>query len=336
MVVVPIQDTDTPVQQQLEGLKNEFLQNPHILAVTTSYDVMGMNVERSFMWTVLAEGDNGMQQHAFNIIWAGDNYLKTMGIQLINGRDFQSGPKADIGDAFIVNEAAAKLMGWTKDPIGKKINFVHSEKLGHVIGVVKDFNFASLHNPIDPLLIVRPDEEGGYIYLKIKGDLGETINFIKDKWPSFDPNHPFEYFFLDQRFNDQYKADEIQYKLLSGLSYICIFISLLGLLGLSAFTATQRTKEIGIRNVHGASIPSIIYLLYKEVMLLIITASVLIIPISYYIVSRWLTNFAYQTKLNYFMFVVVAVLALLIALLTVGFHSFKVARASPITSLKYE
>src|SRR6188768_121589 len=125
------------------------------------------------------------------------------------------------------------------------------------------------------------------------------MEFIKDKWNKYDPNHPYEYFFVDQRFNEQYKEDEVQHQLLSGLSYICIFISLLGLLGLSAFAAAQRTKEIGIRKVHGASIPNIVYLLYKDIMYLVIIAAIVIIPAAYYFVTGWLDNFAYKISLDY-------------------------------------
>src|SRR5688500_19254266 len=162
------------------------------------------------------------------------------------------------------------------------------------------------------------------------------MDYIKKKWAGYDPNHPFEYFFLDQRFDEQYRADETQYRLLSNLSYICIFISLLGLLGLSAFSAAQRTKEIGIRKVHGASIAGIIYMLYKEVMYLVIVAAVLVVAPAYYVISQWLDNFAYQTTLNYGTFAVVAVLALVFAFFTVAFHSLKTARTNPVESLKYE
>ncbi len=118
----------------------------------------------------------------------------------------------------------------------------------NVIGVVKDFNFNSLHNAVEPMLIAKANREGGFLHLKVRGeDLPKTISYIQEVWTKYDQRHPFEYSFLDERFNEQYKADEVQHSLLSGLSYICIFISLLGLLGLSAFTATQRTKEIGIR-----------------------------------------------------------------------------------------
>jgi putative ABC transport system permease protein len=228
-------------------------------------------------------------------------------------------------------------MNWQKNPLGKKVKFYHAKDDGQIIGVVKDFNFNSLHNKVEPLLIFKASEEGGFLYLKVKGDnLTKTISYIKDKWAKFDPNHPFEYFFLDQRFNEQYKADEVQHKLLSGLSYMCIFISLLGLLGLSAFTAAQRTKEIGVRKVHGASIPHIIYLLFKDVMLLVVIAAVIVIPLTYYSITQWLGNFAYHTKLNYGTFIIVGILALLFAFLTVAFHSLKTARMNPVESLKHE
>lgn len=333
VVLLPIQDT--LVQRQLTGIKNEFLQNPNILAATTSYNVMGINTGGdAVMW---AETESGMKQQAFNLMFVGDDYLKTMNMKLLKGRDFQPGPKNDTEGIFIANEAAAKLLGWGDDPIGKKVKWFHAKEDGKVIGLVKDFNFNSLHNKVEPLLIIKAGEEGGFLHLKIKGEnLPQTMAFIQEKWKRFDPNHPYEVSFLDQRFNEQYRQDEVQYKLLSSLSYICIFISLLGLLGLSAFSAAQRTKEIGIRKVHGASVPTIIYLLYKDVMFLVIIASIVVVPVAYYIVTDWMGNFAYQKTLNYFVFLMVAVFALVFAFLTVAFHSMKTAKTNPVVSLKYE
>jgi putative ABC transport system permease protein len=333
ILVLPIQDT--LVQNQINGIKTQFLQNPNITAATTSYNIPGMNVGGNSV--MMVEGAEGMKQQAFTLMFVGEAYLKTMGMTLLDGRDFNPGPTADIEDVFIANEAAVKLMGWDKDPIGKKVKFFHAEKDGQVIGVVKDFNFSSLHNSVEPLLIIKANEEGGYLHLKVKGEnLPQTMSYIKDNWMKFDPNHPYEYFFMDQRFNEQYQEDEVQHKLLSGLSYICIFISLLGLLGLSAFTATQRTKEIGVRKVHGASIPHIIFLLYKDIMYLILVASVIIIPVAYLIITEWMGNFAYKTTLNYSTFIVVALLALTFGFVTVAFHSLKTARTNPVDSLKYE
>jgi putative ABC transport system permease protein len=331
-VILPIQDT--LVQHQIQAIKQDFLQQPHITEATTAYGVMGMNIGgNSVMW---AEGEEGMKQQAFSLLFVGDDYLKTMGIQLKAGRDFTPGT-GDANRKFLANEAAAKLMGWEKDPIGKKVKFFHDKDNGEVIGVVKDFNFSSLHNRVEPLLIVRAGDEGGYLHLRVDGEnLPETMDYIQKKWAGYDPNHPYEYFFLDQRFNEQYKEDETQHALLSGLSYVCIFISLLGLLGLSAFTATQRTKEIGIRKVHGAAVPQIIFMLYRDVMYLILIAAVLVVPVVYYVVNGWVGNFAYQKQLNYFIFPAIGLLALLFAFFTVAFHSLKTARTNPVESLKYE
>lgn len=332
IVILPIQDT--LVQRQIGSIKNEFLKNPKITQATTSYNVLGMGVGGPVM---MAESDEGMIQQRFNLISVGDDYFKTMGIKLVEGRDFQTGPKSDVNNIFICNRAAAKLMGWGDDPVGKKVKWFHGEEDGQIIGMVEDFNFMSLHNAVEPLLIIKSNEEGGFLHLKVSGDdLPATLDFIKTKWTGFDPRHPFEFFFQDQRFDEQYRADQIQYKLVSGLSFICIFISLLGLLGLSAFTAAQRTKEIGIRKVHGASIPKIIYLLYREVMLLVILSGVLVIPAAIYIINNWMDNFAYQTSLNYLTFLTVTGLALLVAFFTVAFHSLKTATTNPIQSLKYE
>ncbi|MEJ0032110.1 MAG: FtsX-like permease family protein [Bacteroidota bacterium] len=181
------------------------------------------------------------------------------------------------------------------------------------------------------------DPMGGFLHLKVAGgDLPKTLDFIRETWTKYDASHPYEYFFLDDKFNEQYKEDEVQYKLLSNLSYICIFISILGLLGLSAFTAAQRTKEIGIRKVHGASIPQIVYLLYKDVMVLVLIATVIVVPIGYYVMNNWLGNFAYRLPINYVIFGLVATLALIFAFVTVGFHSLRTARTNPVESLKYE
>lgn len=333
VLVLPIQDT--LVQNNLTAIKNELMQNPRITSAATSYSVLGMGVGGPVMW---AEGENGeMKQQQFSRIVVDENYFKTMNIEVIKGRGFQPGSNTDVDDIFIVNQAAAKLMGWGDDPVGKKMRWFHGEKDGQVVGMVKDFNYQSLHNPIEPLIIIKSREEGGFLHLKVAGEnLPETMDYIRNKWAGYDPNHPFEYFFLDQRFNEQYRADETQYKLLSNLSYICIFISLLGLLGLSAFTAAQRTKEIGIRKVHGATIPRIIYLLYKDVMYLVLIAAVFVIPAAFYIITKWMGNFAYQTTINYVTFGVVTGLALIFAFFTVGFHSLKTATTNPVKSLKYE
>ncbi len=332
MVIIPIQDTI--VQNHIEAIKTEFLQNPRITAATTAYNVMGIDMSGSVMW---AETETGMKQQAFSLMFVGENYLKTMGIKVTSGRDFQSGPANDLKDVFIANEAAAKLMGWGNEGVGKKVKFFHAEHDGQIIGMVQNFNFASLHNAIEPLILVKADGGGGYLHLRVDGhNLPETLTFIQKTWTKFDDRHPFEFNFLDKKFNEQYKADEVQYQLLSGLSLICIFISLLGLLGLSAFAATQRTKEIGVRKVLGASVPQIVYLLSRDVLVLVLVAAVAVVPLAFWVINGWLSNFAYRNELNYMFFALVTVLALGIVFLTVGFHSLRTANANPVQSLRTE
>lgn len=340
LLLLPVQDT--LVERQMSGIKAEFLKNPAITAATTSYNVPGYNTGgNTVMW---AESKEGMKQQAFTLMFVGDDYLQTMDIELSAGADLPAGRNYDVNMKYVANEAAVRLMGWDKDlsdgaseAIGKKVKFFHQEKDGEIVGVVKDFNFNSLHNPVEPLLIMRAREDGGFLHLKVQGtNLPETMKFIEEKWSGFDPNHPFEFFFLDQKFDEQYREDERQYSLLSSLSWICIFISLLGLLGLSAFSAHQRTKEIGVRKVHGASTPQIIYLLFKDVMYLVIIAGIIVIPPVLYVVREWLGNFAYQNEISYWIFVTVGLLALAVTFVTVAFHSLKTARTNPVVSLKYE
>jgi putative ABC transport system permease protein len=333
IVVLEIQDT--AVQNHVNAVRTEFSRNPKILNSTVAYNVLGSVDGGPVM---MAETDQGMTQQAFKMIHVGDDYLKTMGLELIDGRDFAPGD-ADHHSNFIINEAAAKLMGWNDKAVGKKLRWFHdTDENKKVIGVVKNFNYSSLHNAIEPLIINRVEKDGGgNLHLKVAGrDLPKTLDFIRETWTKFDPSHPYNYYFLDDRFDEQYKEDEVQYQLLSSLSYVCIFISLLGLLGLSAFTAAQRTKEIGIRKVHGASTPGIIYLLYRDVMYLVLIASVIVVPLGFYVMSGWLGNFAYQKSLNVFIFGLVAGMALLFAFITVAFHSLRTARTNPVDSLKYE
>ncbi|MEJ0055270.1 MAG: FtsX-like permease family protein [Bacteroidota bacterium] len=326
---------DTLVKKQVPAIKNEMLRNPNILSATTVHAVMGMNIGTGVM---LGESDTGMrQQGGMGALSVGEDFLKTMDITLLSGRDFQRGEKIDLEGVYIANESAVRAMGWGDDALGKKVSFFHGQNPGKVIGVVKDFNSSSLHQPAEPMFILKANWFNGYLQLRVSGkDLPQTIEYVREKWTTFDPNHPFEYFFLDQRFNEQYKADETQNKLLSVLSFICIFISLLGLIGLSAFTATQRTKEIGVRKVLGANISDIILLLSKESLLLVVVSSVLIIPLSWWVVNLWLENFAYRMELNYFLYGAVTILALGFVFLTVLFQSLKTARSNPVDSLKYE
>ncbi len=333
VLVLPIKDT--LVRNQIPVLKNELLQNTQIIAATTSETVMGMDIGSGVM---MGESDTGMkQQGGVLVLSVGEDYLETMGLTLLSGRDFLPGTDTDTKGVYIANEAAVKAMGWGNDALGKKVSFFHGENLGHVVGVVKNFNSSSLHREIEPMLILKSNWFNGFMQVKLNGEnLSQTIEYIKNKWARIDPNSPFEYFFLDQRFNEQYKADVVQNKLLNILSYICIFISLLGVFGLSAFSATERTKEIGVRKVLGAKVFDLIFLLSKEALTLVMLSSVFVPPISYLAINQWLENFAYRADLNYFVYLMVILAALCLVFLTVTLQSLRAANSNPVESLRYE
>ena len=343
LMLIPVQDT--LVRNQLPVIKNELEQYGGVLSTTVSYNVPGINVGEGQVFQV--EIDSGLTNQAFRTFSVGENYLSTMGITLLAGRDFHEGFAGDTdGQSFIINETAAKRLGWYKpeqkgatleDALNGKIKFFHGEELGNVIGVVADFNVSSLHNAIEPTIIIPNSNAGGTFYARLKGEnLPETMDYIREKWAAYDPNHPFEYSFLDEGFDELYRADERQSALISILSGICLLISLLGVLGLSAFTAEQRTKEIGVRKVLGASVPHIVYLLFKDVMVLVVIASLLAAPIAYWLIERWLQAFAYRVDINVLLFALAGIAALLVAFATTSFHSLKTARLNPVDSLRNE
>ncbi|HWA33192.1 MAG TPA: FtsX-like permease family protein, partial [Cyclobacteriaceae bacterium] len=333
VIVIPVQDVE--VRDQLSNIRNELQSDRRILAMTSSGSVMGMGIGGNVMF---GESDDGMVQRG-GILghFVGDDYIKTMGITLLKGRDFRPGRGVDEDGMYIANEAAVKLMGWGDNALGKKVTFWEGMNPGTVIGIVKDFNASSLHYALEPMFIVKGHWQKGYFQVRVSADdLPGTIEKIRRIWSKYDAHHPFEYFFLDQRFNEQYKADETQNSLLAVLSYVCIFISLLGAFGLSAFAAAQRTKEVGIRKVLGADLADILILLTRDVLLLVLVAAVLVAPFSYWVVIRWLENFSYKGPLSYWQYPAVLLVTLIVVFLTVAIQSVRAARSNPVDSLKTE
>ncbi len=332
IIALPIEGT--AIKGQLDGFKNEMLGNSFVSHVTTTHDVMGKEVGNGVL---KVESEAGMVSRQFTILSAGEDYFQTLGIELLMGRVLkpQVEHEAEGRREFIVNEATVRMMSWS-DPIGKKLKFFHDEEDGVVVGVVKDFNFTSLHSIVAPVAITESWDDGGDILIKYSGSPAEIIDKVEKMWKTYDSSHPFEYYFLDEKFNDQYKQEELQHSLLTLLSNICLFISLLGLVGLSAFASVQRTKEIGIRKVLGATIPSIIYMLYKNIMVLILLAVAFAIPVSVFLSDVWLSNFAYKAEIQYSLFILVAIVALLITFVLVLFQSLRAASANPVDALKYE
>jgi len=280
------------------------------------------------------EGNEGMEEHNYYVFFVDYDYIDTVGFELAAGRDFDPLHTSDPENAVLVNETLVKTMKWD-EPIGKIINQFQFK--GKVVGVVKDFNFRSLHNVIEPLIIRMQRFPAGSLILKVDAQsIKSAIKFMEDKWMVLSPNRPFEYTFLDDELARLYDADVRQSRLLKLFSTICILISCLGLLGLSSFNAIRRTKEIAIRKVHGATAVNIILILFREIFVLIVIASLLVIPGTVYLVHLWLGNFAYRIDLDAIVYAVAILGALVIAFSTAAYHCFKVAYSNPVKSLRYE
>jgi putative ABC transport system permease protein len=268
-----------------------------------------------------------------------EDYLETMGMELLEGRNFSKEISADTA-SLILNESAAKFMG-NHDILEKKLYRIADEntkrlKEFRVIGIVKDFNFSSLREQVKPLAFTFGSDDGG-MTLRIQGsDLTETVSAIEDKWKSVAQDLPFEYSFMDADFDQLYKGERQAGKLITYFASLSILISCLGLFGLATFMAEQRTKEIGIRKVMGASVPGITALLSKDFLKLVLIAVAIAIPVAWYFTDKWLQDFAYHINVEWWIFVVASVLALIIALMTVSVQAIKAAVQNPVTSLRSE
>jgi putative ABC transport system permease protein len=292
-----------------------------------------------FLELFLPEGFPPEQMQTMYQISADHEFIPTMNMEIVTGRNFSPTISTDPGQAAIINEKAARQLGW-KDPVGKTIiNFKYREPVTKtIIGLVRDFHIESLHKEIGPFYIDNiPPNFHRYIVIKIKpGNLSTTMEFLKENWIEFFPQRPFDFSFLDEAFDRQYRADEKLQAIFINFGVLAIFISCLGLFGLASFTAEQRTKEIGIRKALGASISGIILMLSKEFTKWVLLANIIAWPLAYIAMNQWLQNFAYRISIGLGTFVLASVLALIIALLTVGYQAIKAARANPVEALRYE
>jgi predicted permease len=263
----------------------------------------------------------------------GYDFLATLNISLKEGRDFSRQFSTDSTN-YIVNEAAVKAMRMTS-PLGQEISFWNGK--GKVIGVVKDFHLTSLHEAIRPLVIMLEPKYNSLLLVKTQpGKTAQVLAGLRQTWHDYNPQYPFEYHFLDETFENQYRSETLVGELAKYFAFLAIFISCLGLFGLAAFTAEQRTKEIGIRKVLGASVTGLVTLLSREFVKLMGIAFVAATPLAWYFAEQWLGKFAYRTDMAWWIFALAGGLALLIALLTVSFHSIRAALANPVKSLRSE
>jgi putative ABC transport system permease protein len=334
ILIVPISDESTV--ESLAPFKEELKNYPGIINVAASSHVPG---QTTYYNPFLPEGFTRDQMPWMGQLNVDGDFIPTMGIELLAGRNFSSELKTDQTRSVIINETAAKRFGW-EDPVGKTIGDLSDDGAilkKPVIGVVKDFHIESLHREIGPLLITNNPEWLNTLSIRIaQANIPKTMGFLSERWMQHNPLRPFRYFFLDDSFDVQYRADERLSKIFSYFSILAIFIACLGLFGLASYTAEQRTKEIGIRKVLGATISGIVKLLTKEFSKWILVANIIAWPVAYFAMRKWLQGFAYRTSIEFYIFILSAVIALAIALMTVSYQALKAAKADPVKSLRYE
>lgn len=323
---------DSVAQSKFNVLKNQLENETSISGVTSSSFVP---VEGIGAMVFKVEKDGEMQQQEFKYINGGTDYIETLGISLSEGR-FYDENITEGNQYFVVNQTTANLLGWD-DPIGKKMGFFHQDTPGQVIGVVNDFNFFSLHNPIEPLVIVFNPNPGQNLIVRFEQQQEQAaIAAINDTWSSVIPNYPLDYRFLNESLKAQYEADITQNKLIGFMCTLCIIISLIGLMGLTAFNVDQKRKEIGIRKVLGAMSIQIVRMVYSNTLKLLIIASIIALPIAYWMMDQWYQNFEYQTSINWLLMIFGVLASLLVTFILVSGFVLNTARRNPTESLRSE
>jgi len=287
----------------------------------------------------MAEVNGEMENINFRVadVHVDHGFLENLGVQLVAGRQFDPLRASDSTEAFILNEAAVKAIGWSsnEEAIDKKFNY--GNRQGRVTGVVKDFHFESLHQEIAPIVFLVTSGRSRNVAIRYKEDSKEEVmSFLTERWSYLRPGFPFTYYFVNDRFAEQYDNEARLVSVVKAFSLLAVVIAAMGLFGLSSFVAEQRIKEIGIRKVMGASIPQILLLLSRGTTVLVIVAFLLAGPLSYLIMSNWLENFAYFDQIPYLPFVLALGFALLIAWLTISFQTLRASLSNPADSLRNE
>jgi len=332
--LVFIQIFDDSIQSSTETVKQELKKIPGVFHTSAVSHVPGHGAMHN---GYVPEGFAYEESLMMGRISADSDFITTFGIELVSGRNFSPEFSTDKKNAILINEVAVKEIGW-ENPLGKQITeLVEIEVPKTVIGVVRDFHTDTLHNPLDPICIDQNPDNYSYIAVRLgPGNISETMSLLEEKWKELDSTGTFDYAFLEDSILGQYRAEERLSEIFTYFSILAIFIACLGLFGLASFTAEQKTKEIGIRKVLGAPVSGIVLLLSKEFTKWVVAANLLAWPIAYFLMQKWLQNFAFRISIGIGSFLFAASLALLIALITVSYQSLKAALANPIESLRYE
>jgi putative ABC transport system permease protein len=332
VVIIPSQGSPQGTQL-VDRFRNELAVYDNVISVAGSNELLGN--DRTYTESVVRYQQTKIFAHYFFI---GFDFLETIGLEIIDGRDFAREFTSDPKESVIVNETLVKEMGWDS-AVGKQIRtFMGRKEPLTVVGIAKDFHFESLRTQIKPAIFyIDPRNQLEFIYVKISpDDIRATLGYLETTWKKNTPNFPFMYSFLDEEFHKLYRMEERWQQIIRNTSIIAIVISCLGLFGLSALAIARRTKEIGIRKVLGASVSGLTRMVSMDFLKLVIFANIIAWPMAYYAMSHWLRSFAFRIDIKLWVFLLAAVIATAIALLTVGLQAAKAALANPVESLRYE
>ena len=336
VLVLPM---DNKMLSRLDVIKQEFKKDPDILSVARCVRTPVEGGGGYNMRSAIMPADKQMDVTANPV---DEDYVNTVGLQLEAGSNFTHQDIEDVEPDsgrlyhFILNESAARELGWKpKDAVGKKM-YLDNSRPGYVTGVVKDFNFESLRSPIKPFVLF-PEIRTGRLLIKLAGHhVQQTISFLASKWKELVPDRPFEYHFLDEDYDDLYQSEIRLGKVMNLFASIGILLACFGLFGLSSYAIQQRTKEIGIRKILGANVTGITALLAKDFISLVFIAFIIAAPVAWFAANRWLLDYAYRIKLSWTIFLYTGLLAVLIALITVSFQAIRTALMNPVKSLRTE
>ena len=316
------------VRQKISILKSDFLAIPGVKYVSACSDYPGRGLTKN---GYKAEGKS--EYVLTNVLDGDEDLVKLLGLKIVKGRDFSKLFATD-KSGYLINENYLKGTGWN-NPIGK---FIERNGQHEVIGVVGDFNFASLHEPITPLIITnRPGGDYKYLLIRSKpSEVRDVLNKIKKQWALLVPDIPFDFFYLDDAYRNVYSNEQNLSSLFLLFTFLTIFIAFLGLFGLASIETEKKTKSIGIRKTNGARTGQIMLLLSQDFTKWVVFSFILACPVAYIFVNKWLQNFAYRTNLSWWIFAAAGVIALLVALLTVSWQSWRAASRNPVEALRYE
>jgi len=338
--VLMIRNFNDDVYEKLDVIQKELEQNPNIIETSSASFQLATEIGNNNNGMQVEKGNGELAKGVFLSHAIDYDYLDMMKVPVLQGRNFSKKSPSDTSKAVLVNEAFVKQVGLEK-PLGKKIIYDFepdkpNDGKAKIVGVVKDYHSGSLHNLIQPTVFFLT-QKGGNLYVKLSGkNLEETLEFVQKTWEKFDKKYPYEASFIEQNFIQQYRADQQRGQIFLAFSGLTIFIACLGLLGLASFMVEQKTKEIGIRKVLGASIQNIIFLVSKDFIILILIANIIAAPFAYYFMNAWLESFAYRIGINPAAFIIAGFIALIIALITISYQALRATSVNPVEVLKDE